>query len=341
MRGDLLFNGSSETPEEVALSAAVDFDPSSSTYLNSFCFGFRLRPEAPVDPIFLAYYFRSSAGRGLVSSLAQGATRYNIAKTKFLEVSLDLPSLHRQREIAEALCDADNLIATLERLIVKKREIKRGMMQQLLTGRTRLPKFAGDWSRVKLGNLTDMGSGGTPVSSVGRFYGGGIPWVSISDMTSGGKYIRQTEKTLSDEGVAASAAKLYSDDVVLYAMYASLGECSIAIGKVSSSQAILGINVGPRLSREYLYYYLHSVKSRVKLLGQQGTQANLNAGIVREFDIPLPKLEEQAAISRVLADADYEIELLGTRLMKARAIKTGMLQQFFTVRTRLPVTAAK
>ena len=60
----------------------MDFDPKASTFLNSFCFGFRLRPDAAVDPTYLAYFFRSSAGRSLVASLAQGATRYNIAKTK-------------------------------------------------------------------------------------------------------------------------------------------------------------------------------------------------------------------------------------------------------------------
>ena len=111
-RGDVLFNGSSETPEEVALSAVVDFDPSISTFLNSFCFGFRLRPDAVVDPTYLAYFFRSSAGRSLVSSLAQGATRYNIAKTKFLDVELTLPIL----QLHGAL-DPYVLAATLRRCV--------------------------------------------------------------------------------------------------------------------------------------------------------------------------------------------------------------------------------
>src|SRR5699024_6222016 len=140
-RGDLLFNGSSETPEEVALSAVVDFDPDAQTYLNSFCFGYRLKDDARVAPAFLAYFFRSGAGRALVAPLAQGATRHNIAKTKFLNVELQLPGLDRQMEIVEALSHADDLIAALERLIAKKQAIKQGMMQQRLTGKTRLPGF--------------------------------------------------------------------------------------------------------------------------------------------------------------------------------------------------------
>ena len=153
MRQDLLFNGSSETPEEVALSAIVDFEPTTDTFLNSFCFGFRLRQTETVNPAYLAYFFRSPSGRSLVASLAQGATRYNIAKTKFLDVEIALPSPERQRQIVEFLEDADDLISTLERLIAKKQAIKQGMIQQLLTGRTRLPGFDDDWTETKLSQV--------------------------------------------------------------------------------------------------------------------------------------------------------------------------------------------
>lgn len=137
-RGDVLFNGSSETPEEVALSAVVDFDPSPTTYLNSFCFGYRLKRRDLIDPTYLAYFFRSGSGRALVSSLAQGSTRYNIAKTQLLEVCPKLPPLSEQRAVVEVLMDAENGIASLESRLVKAKAIKQGMTQELLTGRTRL-----------------------------------------------------------------------------------------------------------------------------------------------------------------------------------------------------------
>lgn len=181
-----------------------------------------------------------------------------------------------------------------------------------------------------------MTSGGTPSSSVSRYYGGGIPWVSISDMTTQGKYIPTTERTLSDAGIAASAAKLYDPNVVLYAMYASIGECSIAVGQVSSSQAILGISVGASLDREYLYYYLQHIKSRVKLLGQQGTQANLNAGMVRDFDMPLPEMDEQRRISRILADVDELLAGIERMIAKKRAVKNGLMRELLSGCWRLP-----
>ncbi len=192
------------------------------------------------------------------------------------------------------------------------------------------------WPERRIGDLTTMGSGGTPPSKVSKYYGGGIPWVSIADMTASTKYVRRTAKTLSAEGLAVSAARLYEPDVVLYAMYASLGECAIAVGRVSSSQAILGIQPGPSLDGEYLYYYLESIKEKIKTIGQQGTQSNLNAGMVRDLRIQLPSIDEQRRISTALRDADELIAILERLIAKKQAIKQGMMQQLLTGRTRLP-----
>ncbi len=138
-RGDILFNGSSETPEEVALAAVVDYDPAPRTYLNSFCFGYRLADARVVDPLYLAYFFRSEGGRRLIASLAQGATRYNISKTKLLELSPSLPRLDEQRAIVGVLRTVEDEIELMDARLQKARDIKQGMMQELLTGRTRLP----------------------------------------------------------------------------------------------------------------------------------------------------------------------------------------------------------
>lgn len=142
-RNDVLFNGSSETPEEVALAAAVDFDPSSSTYLNSFCFGYRIKRPDLIHPIFLAFLFRSSIGRSLVSVLAQGATRYNIAKTKLVDLAPALPPVDEQTAIVRVLLDAEDEIGALRGRLAKAKALKQGMVRELLTGRTRLPVAEG------------------------------------------------------------------------------------------------------------------------------------------------------------------------------------------------------
>ncbi len=138
LKGDLFFNGSSETPEEVGLCSLLDVDV-PDLYLNSFCFGFRVKSNAPVDRLFLAYYFRSNQGRELVKSLAQGATRYNLSKTALLKLEFALPELSEQQAIALVLAEMDAEIGALEGKLAKAWQLKDGMMQALLTGAIRLP----------------------------------------------------------------------------------------------------------------------------------------------------------------------------------------------------------
>lgn len=294
-----------------------------------------IRCGGRLDPEFLYYYLQWIKPR--VKTTGQHGTQSNLNQGMVQDLDIPLPTIEEQRRIGAALADVDNLISAIEQLIAKKRSIMHAMMQQLVTGRTRLKGYSADWLPVTLGSVARMNSGGTPPSTVSKYYGGTIPWVSVSDLTGGQKYIRRTEHTLSEEGLAASPARLYDKDVLLYAMYASLGECGLAEGRVSSSQAILGISVGPRLDREFLYYYLQFIKPKVKASGQQGTQPNLNAGMVRDFVLLLPERAEQTAIAQVLADADREIDALQRRRESADDIKTGMAQQLLTGDMRLPL----
>lgn len=137
--GDLLFNGSSETPEEVCFSALVSADI-RKLYLNSFCFGFRSNQKNAYLPLYLAYWFRSEVGRAAVLVMAQGSTRYNISKSQFMKLTIVLPDTEEQTAIATILSDMDAEIQALEQRLGKTRQIKQGMMQELLTGKTRLIK---------------------------------------------------------------------------------------------------------------------------------------------------------------------------------------------------------
>lgn len=137
MKGDLFFNGSSETPEEVGMCSILVEDV-PNLYLNSFCFGFRLNKELKIDGLFLSYFFRSDEGRKLFFSLAQGATRYNLSKSNFMKMEIPLPKPDEQTAIAQVLIDMDAEIESLEQNRDKYKAIKQGMMQELLTGKTRL-----------------------------------------------------------------------------------------------------------------------------------------------------------------------------------------------------------
>ncbi|WP_174518808.1 restriction endonuclease subunit S, partial [Pseudomonas syringae group genomosp. 3] len=127
----------SETPEEVGFCSVL-LEEIQNLYLNSFCFGFRFNTAAKVNGLFFAYWFRSKAGRAAMSVLAQGATRYNIAKSAFMQLEIPQPLEEEQTAIATVLSDMGDELATLKVRREKTLQLKQGMMQELLTGRIRL-----------------------------------------------------------------------------------------------------------------------------------------------------------------------------------------------------------
>lgn len=296
----------------------------------------KYRPKsAELTSTYLKYYLLSEQFQKVLDDHSSGSTAKGIKGRVLHQLPVIIPPTSEQRAISEALGDVDELIGSLERLIAKKRDIKQAVMQQLLTGKTRLQGFSGEWQTVSLGSVAEMNSGGTPATSNEAYYGGDIPFVSISDMTGTKKILTKTERTLTAAGFASSAARMFQPGTVLYAMYASLGECAIAGISLCTSQAILGIRPHSSLRSEFLYYYLTSLKIRVKSLGQQGTQSNLNKRMVQDFEFALPPLEEQQAISEVLGSMDEELGALEQRLSKTRDIKQGMMQQLLTGKVRL------
>ena len=136
-KGDLLLNGSSETADETAMCSFMP-EEVNDLYLNSFCFGFRIKDKEAVDGLFIAYYMRSPTGRNLIKFLAQGSTRHNLSKKSLLETALRLPKKEIQIAISSILSEMDSEITSLEKFYIKASFLKEAMMQELLTGRTRL-----------------------------------------------------------------------------------------------------------------------------------------------------------------------------------------------------------
>jgi len=173
-----------------------------------------------VDQRFLFYALK--AQEDALKAAGQTGSQANVNTEIVNRLEILLPTESEQLRIAECLHDAEQATIKLKGLISKLEAVKQGMMQQLLMGESRLPDFVEPWRQVRLGDVATMGSGGTPPSGMPQYYGGGIPWVSISDMTRSGRYVHDTAKTLTTSGLVNSAATLYEDGVVLYAMYASL-----------------------------------------------------------------------------------------------------------------------
>ena len=287
-------------------------------------------------PGFTGLMLKNPATHKRLMQMSVYSKVYGLTKSSIASVDVSYPEKPEQKRIVGVLEVWDEYIEKLEQKIALKEQLKKGLMQQLLTGKRRLPEFGDDWKGVRLGDIAKMQSGGTPSSKNDKFYGDDVIWVSIADMTSSGKYLSDSQRKLSKLGYDSSTARIYPANTVLYAMYASIGECVIASVPLSSSQAILGIQPSEKLDYEYLYYYLTSKKDEVKLLGQQGTQSNLNAGIVKDFKLKLPSTEEQKKIATILSKSDEETELLKKQINIIKSQKKYLLKNLITGTIRTP-----
>ena len=313
--------------------AYVENMPRTAT-LNSGVFVIR-SVDAELSQEYLARVFLSTWFDDFIKKITAGSTIVHLYQKDIVQFSFQIPPLSEQKRIADVLSNADKLIANVEKRIAKKRAIKQGAMQELLTGKKRLSGFEGEWERKRLGDNATMFAGGTPSTNIAEYYGGGIPWVSISDISLAGKYISSTSSTLTELGLNNSSAKWYPPNTLLFAMYASIGKCCIAQAKTTSSQAILGICNLVDIDLEFLYYILTFRNLEFLTMGQTGTQSNLSKAIVESIVIETPTLAEQRAIANVLGDMDAEIANLERKLEKLKLMKQGMMQDLLTGKVRL------
>lgn len=153
--------------------------------------------------------------------------------------------------------------------------------------------------KVKLGDIFEIGSGGTPSKSHPEYYGGDIPWVKTGDLKS--EYLYEVEDFITEEGLKNSSAKLYEPDTVLIAMYgATIGATSILKMDACINQACAAFKKNDKVIPEYLYYFLKSQKVKFVKDGVGGAQPNISAGYLKKVEMELPSLDEQRAIVEVL-----------------------------------------
>lgn len=240
-----------------------------------------------------------------------------------------------QQAIAEALSDADALIESLEQLIAKKRQIKQGAMQELLTGQRRLPGFSGEWEKKKLGDLASIQRGASPRpidSPIWFDEHSNVGWVRISDVSSSSMFLMKTSQCLSDLGIKNS--RFVKKSSLIMSICATVGRPIITEIDVCIHD---GFVVFDELSieKEFLYYYLKFIEPGWSKHGQTGSQMNLNTPLINGTEISVPGQNEQKAIADLLFSLDAEIDEIENLLTKSRQIKQSMMQELLTGHIRL------
>lgn len=245
------------------------------------------------------------------------------------KVFVAIPPPSEQRAIAEALRDVDELIGSLERLIAKKRDIKQAAMQQLLTGKTRLPGFDGPWEEKTLGNICTIKMGRTPSRSIAKFWGSDFVWLSIADLKS--RVVSSSKERITSAG--AASMEIIPKGTLLMSFKLSIGRLCFAGCDLYTNEAICSFN-GLRANANFLFYALSRVD--FSLYGKQAVKGyTLNKESLGSVRVVLPSNAEQTAIAQVLTELDHELDALEARLAKTRDIKQGMMQQLLTGKVRL------
>ncbi len=305
--------------------AAVDL--TSNQQINA------ILPSTNFSSDYLYYFVCAVAPK--IKALAGEQAVPIVNKSQFSETEVALPPLPEQRAIAAALYDVDALIASLEKLIAKKRDMKQATMQELLTGKRRLPGFSGEWEVKRLGEIAEIQRGASPRpinSPVWFDDNSDVGWVRISDVTRAGMYLEETTQQLSALGVQHSRS--VSCGSLIMSICATVGRPIITKINVCIHDGFVVFG-NLAVDKYYAYYFLKLIEPGWSKHGQTGSQMNLNTGLINQTEIPVPPLPEQTAIAAILSDMDAEIAALEQKRDKTRLLKQGMMQELLTGRIRL------
>lgn len=335
--GDLLIS----ITADIGIIGYVDSSTPDPAYINQHIARVRLDPRR-VDSRFVAYYLASwEPQRRFVGSTDQGA-KAGINLTTVAALSSVVPPLEEQSRIADALADADGLIAILDRSIAKRQAIKQGMMQQLLTGRTRLPGFSKPWREIRLGEVARFSKGaGLPKSAIAL--NGSAPCIHYGELFT--HYGSEIEAVTSRTNNLDLSIRSEAFDVLMPTSDVTPRGLAKA-SAVNDAGVILGGDIliiradGRDLYGPFLAYAIRRDANQVLQLVRGSTVFHIYAADMKNFALGVPCVEEQRMICSVLRDTELEINELSKRLAKARDVKTGMMQQLLTGRTRLPVQEA-
>jgi len=312
-----------------------------------------VRSAALVKPIhekvhshFIQHWLQSERAQKQISNSVNQGAQPNLFLNHIERLTSPRPNLLEQHAIAEALSDADALIESLDQLIAKKRQIKQGAMQELLTGKRRLPGFSGEWEVRRLGDVGKCLRGVT-------YNGDNDLWPHDTTYTK--RLLRsnnvQNSTVVIDDiqfvnfNRVAPQQLLRQNDILICmangskALVGKAGFFNVADGHDYTFGAFMGCfrTESTASNPAFVFYLFQTARYRdyVNNLLAGSSINNLSPGSIESLEFHLPQMTEQTAIATVLSDMDTELAALDSRLAKARQIKQGMMQELLTGKIRL------
>lgn len=344
--GDLVMVMTDLTPNCNLLGKSGIID-SREVILHNQRIGKILIKSSGVDKNFLNCYFNSYLFSNRMKSTATGSTVRHTSVPTINNTQLILPTLQEQQAIAKAFSDVDALISSLDALIAKKKAIKQGAMQQLLTpphkGGKRLDGFDGEWVETNLGALCTIfgriGFRGYTVNDIVK-EGQGAITLSPSNIVNGQLRLSKVTYLSWFKYEESPEIKIYNNDILLVKTGSTFGKTALVRGlerkatlnpqvvvlkKVKCNNVFLGYIMGFPL-----------IQNQINSIVVGGAIPTLSQEQVSRFKLFVPPtIEEQKAIAQILSDMDTELEQLEAKKAKYQQIKQGMMQELLTGKTRL------
>ena len=335
-RGDVLFNRTSETTNEIGLAAVYQDD--EKVVFGGFVIRGTSKDKAIFDD-YKKYCFHSKFVRDQIIKVGQGAVRTNIGQGDLEKVKLLLPKLPEQKAIAHILTLMDTAIKKNAELISKKKLYKEWLTEKLLTGKKRLKGFHREWKEYSLKNICKLIKDGT--HGTHKEVENGIPLLSAKDINHGSIYIPENCRKISVEDynqIHRNYEILVGDIVVT--IVGTIGRTSIVQQNhtpftFQRSVAIFRLN--EKAIPEYIYqvfsskFFIHILNKKANASAQSGVYL----GELEKIKIKIPLIKEQTSIAKILQAVDTEIQLLKTKDEKLVEKKAGLMNVLLTGKERL------
>jgi len=284
-----------------------------------------------------AYFFYALNRNPYFLKFDDGVSQTHLLNNVFRKCPLPVPpNVTEQRAIAQALSDVDTLLAALDQVIAKKRNLKQAAMQQLLTGKTRLPGFSGEWQLKRLGDVVDTDPENLGADTATDFC---FNYISLEDVDRG--QLRSHSEQIFIDAPSRARRKLMPSDVLVSTVRPNLQSHLLFKGDTghwvcSTGFCVIRCREGVTCPAfVFSHFFAADVNRQIDTLLTGSNYPAINSGDVRNLEIKFPSYIEQCAIATVLSEMDAELSALEARRDKTRNIKQAMMQELLTGKTRL------